>query len=195
MLVSYICHARCLFSVSNFFLNRNIHLTPALSRIVFALNIIKILYFVRSSSCIYIQYLHFIYTVYNSIYLSVRPPPLSWVPLILVFITPANFSLANIREIREGWPLLTVDTEAIGVSRSTYERGPSLVGSFVGLVVLLQEIFVLPWLLQVAQYKIFFSSPYTISLHLSLLPSKLARQSCCVACLSICVLSNILVCF
>jgi hypothetical protein len=31
--------------------------------------------------------------------------------------------------IREGWPLRTVETEANGDSRSTYEWGPSLVGS------------------------------------------------------------------
>jgi hypothetical protein len=34
-----------------------------------------------------------------------------------------------IREAREGLPLLTVETEANGDSRSTYERGPSLVVS------------------------------------------------------------------
>ncbi len=33
------------------------------------------------------------------------------------------------RETREGWPLLTVETEANGDSWSIYERGPSLVGS------------------------------------------------------------------
>ncbi len=33
------------------------------------------------------------------------------------------------RETREGWPLLTVETEANGDSTSTYERGPFLVGS------------------------------------------------------------------
>jgi hypothetical protein len=30
---------------------------------------------------------------------------------------------------REGWPLLTVETEENGDSKSTNERGPSLVGS------------------------------------------------------------------
>ncbi len=30
------------------------------------------------------------------------------------------------RETREGWPLLTVETEMNGNSKSTYERGPSL---------------------------------------------------------------------
>ncbi len=33
------------------------------------------------------------------------------------------------KETREGWPLLTVETEVNGDSWSIYERGPSLVGS------------------------------------------------------------------
>ena len=33
------------------------------------------------------------------------------------------------RDIREGWPLLTVETEVNRDSKSTNERGPSLVGS------------------------------------------------------------------
>jgi len=33
------------------------------------------------------------------------------------------------RETREGWPLLTVETEVNGASKSTNERGPSLAGS------------------------------------------------------------------
>jgi hypothetical protein len=81
------------------------------------------------------------------------------------------------RETREGWPLLTSETEVKGDSGSSYERGPSLTretregwplptvetevngdtGSsyergpslvgFVGLVVPVQKFFVLPWLL------------------------------------------------
>jgi hypothetical protein len=44
--------------------------------------------------------------------------------------------------------LLTVETEKTGDSKTTNDRGPSLVGSFfVGLVVQVREIFVLPWLL------------------------------------------------
>ncbi len=50
------------------------------------------------------------------------------------------------RKAREEWPLLTVETEVKGSSKSTNERGPSFLGWFVGLVVLVQEIFVLPWL-------------------------------------------------
>jgi hypothetical protein len=45
--------------------------------------------------------------------------------------------------IREGWPLLTVETEVNGDSESTNARGPFLVG-LLGLVVPVQEIFVLP---------------------------------------------------
>ncbi len=47
------------------------------------------------------------------------------------------------RETREGWPLLTVATEVNGDSK---ESG-SFHDEFIGLVVLVQEIFVLPWLL------------------------------------------------
>ncbi len=56
------------------------------------------------------------------------------------------------REIREG---LTVETVVNGNSNSTIERGvlPWLI---VGLVGPVQEIFVQPWLLQLAQNKIFF---------------------------------------
>jgi hypothetical protein len=35
---------------------------------------------------------------------------------------------ASFRETKEGWPLLTVETEGIGDSKSKNERGPSLVG-------------------------------------------------------------------
>jgi hypothetical protein len=50
-------------------------------------------------------------------------------------------------QLREGWPLLTVETEMNEESKTTIESGPSLVG-FVGLVVVpVQETFVLPWLL------------------------------------------------
>jgi hypothetical protein len=57
------------------------------------------------------------------------------------------------RETREGWPLLTVETEVNGDLKSANERGPSLVGSLglsrdfcsalAALVGLLQNIFIL----------------------------------------------------
>jgi hypothetical protein len=56
-----------------------------------------------------------------------------------------------------------------------YKLKGSFLSWLVGLVVPVQEIFVLPWLLWSDQYKIFFSSPYhTISIHLSPSPSMLA---------------------
>jgi hypothetical protein len=45
-----------------------------------------------------------------------------------------------LRENREGWRPLTVETEANGDSRSTYERGTSLV-LFVRLIVPVPGIF------------------------------------------------------
>jgi hypothetical protein len=39
------------------------------------------------------------------------------------------FISSNNRETREGWPLLTVENEANGDSKSTNDRGPFLVGS------------------------------------------------------------------
>jgi hypothetical protein len=60
---------------------------------------------------------------------------------------------------------------------------------FVGLVLLVQEIFILPWLLWSAQYNIFFSSPSTLFYFYVFppLPSNLGRQSSRAACLSECV--------
>ncbi len=46
-----------------------------------------------------------------------------------MFIFSGEEGDVYIGEAREGWPLLTVETEANRDSRSTYERGPSLVGS------------------------------------------------------------------
>ncbi len=57
-----------------------------------------------------------------------------------------SYSTGWSRDAREGWPLLTVETEAKGALWKANEGGPSLAG-FVGLVVPLQEIFILPWLL------------------------------------------------
>ncbi len=48
------------------------------------------------------------------------------------------FSFVSIREIREGWLLLTVETEVNGDTKSANERGPSLVG-FGGFVVPVKE--------------------------------------------------------
>ncbi len=44
----------------------------------------------------------------------------------------------QLRDTREGWPLLAVETQASGDSRNTYERGPFL-GWFVRLIVPIQD--------------------------------------------------------
>ncbi len=89
------------------------------------------------------------------------------------------------REQREGWPLLTVETEANGNSKST---GSSFLGWFVELVIAVQEIFCPAQDALVGPVQnISFSHQYTISIHLSPLPSKLGRQSCWVACHLKCV--------
>ncbi len=91
------------------------------------------------------------------------------------------------RETREGWPLLTVETELQSMGTQRVQMKGSFLCWFVGLVVPVQDFFVQPCLLQSAQYKIFFSSPYIISIHLSPSPNKLGRQSCWITCFLVCV--------
>ncbi len=87
------------------------------------------------------------------------------------------------REIREGWPLLTVETAVNGDSRSTNEKGPFLVGS-LGLLADTREFcFALAAL--VVQ-NIFFLTALYFSSYVPI-ASKLGRQLCWVACLSVCV--------
>jgi hypothetical protein len=66
------------------------------------------------------------------------------------------------------------ETELNGDSRSTSDKGPSLVDS-LGLVVPVKEGFVLPCLLYSVQYKTGFSLLVTFTLDLSPPPSKLGR--------------------
>ena len=66
---------------------------------------------------------------------------------MLYFMLCWKFLIVLTGETREWWPLLTVETEVNGDSKSTNEWDPYLVGWFVGLVVQVQEIFFLPWLL------------------------------------------------
>ncbi len=89
------------------------------------------------------------------------------------------------REIREGWLLLTAETKVNGDSKSTNERGPSL-GCFIGLVVPVQEFFSCLGCSSRPSTKYFFLTIYYYNLYVPS-PSKLGRQSCWLACLSICV--------
>jgi hypothetical protein len=60
-------------------------------------------------------------------------------PLSLSFYSLYNRYSFSQRDFRDGWPLLTVETEVNGDLNSTNERDPSLVG-FVGLFMPVQEI-------------------------------------------------------
>ncbi len=83
------------------------------------------------------------------------------------------------RETREGWLLLSVETEANGDSSSTYERGPSLAVS-LGLSCRYKR-FCPALSALVGPVQNIFSSQYTNSLYFSPAPSQLGRQSCRVA--------------
>jgi hypothetical protein len=91
------------------------------------------------------------------------------------------------RDTREGWPLLNWETEANGDSRSTYTKVFSLVGSLGSRAGTRDFCAALVALVGPVQKYHFPRRTYTISLHLSSSPSKLRRQSCCVAFLLLCV--------
>ncbi len=60
------------------------------------------------------------------------------------------------RETRKGWPLLTVETETNGDSKSTNERSPSLIGSLGSSCQYERFFFCSVLAALVAQYKIYF---------------------------------------
>jgi hypothetical protein len=91
------------------------------------------------------------------------------------------------RETREGWPLLTIETEANGDSKRTNEKG-SFLGWFVELVVPVQEIFCFALAALIGPVQnIFVLNVHRTSIPLSPSASKLGRQPCWVACLLVCV--------
>jgi hypothetical protein len=90
----------------------------------------------------------------------------------------------------EGWPLLTVETEGEWALKEYLQMKGSFLGRFVGLVVPVQETFILPWMLLSAQYKTLFSLPYIMSIYVPPLPSNLGRSPCRAACLWMCVSGN-----
>ncbi len=88
---------------------------------------------------------------------------------------------ATNRETREGAPADCWNWGEWWLEDYKWKR--SFLGWFFGLVMPVQEIFVLPWLLLSAQYKIFFSSPCIFSIPLSPSPTKRGRELCWVFCL------------
>jgi hypothetical protein len=81
-----------------------------------------------------------------------------------------------LRETREGWPLLTVETEVIGDSKSANDRGPSLIGS-LGLSGQYKTFLFCLGCTGRPNTKYFFLT-YTFSILLSSSASKLGRQPC-----------------
>jgi hypothetical protein len=81
------------------------------------------------------------------------------------------------RETREGWPLLTVETKVNGDSKSTNEKGPSLVGRLASRAGIRDICSALAAL--IAQVQNSFSSQYEYTIPFPLLPSlcKLGRGS------------------
>jgi hypothetical protein len=74
------------------------------------------------------------------------------------------------RETREGWPLLTFESEVNGDSKRTNERGSFLVGS-LGLSCQYKRFLSCLGCSSRSGYKIFFFSSYTISIPLSPSPN------------------------
>jgi hypothetical protein len=95
-----------------------------------------------------------------------------------------KFSKIEGRETREGWPLLTVETdetETIGDSWSTYDRGPSLCGSscrYNGILSCLGCT-------SQPRTKYYFSHRTLFHFLSPLTPTNLGRQSCWLACLCV----------
>ncbi len=93
------------------------------------------------------------------------------------------------RETREGWSLLTVETGVNGDSKNPQWNESFLFG-LSGLSCRYKRFF-LPLVALVGPVQNIFSLPYTNSIPFSPLVSKLGRQPCWVACLSVCVSGSI----
>jgi hypothetical protein len=107
---------------------------------------------------------------------------------LAIFPSLAGMSLTFFLQRRERWLLLTVKTEVNGDSGSTYERVHSLVGSLS--LSCRYKRFLSCLGSSIRSDSKYSSSPYTISIHLSPLPSKLDSQPCWVTCLLVCFSAN-----
>ncbi len=85
------------------------------------------------------------------------------------------------RETREGWPLLTIETEVNGDSKRTNERGSFLAGSFGMSCRYKRFLFCLGCPGQPSTKYFFLTVHYIFQFLLSTSPSKRGRQPCWVA--------------
>ncbi len=88
---------------------------------------------------------------------------------------------------RDGWPLLPVESEANGVSRSTYERAPFLIGLFNSACRYKRFLSCLGCSTVYSSVQNIFSSSHNFSLFVSPSPSKPGWQLCRIACLCVSV--------
>ncbi len=106
--------------------------------------------------------------------------------VITISVNFMALDLSHPERPREGWPLLlTADSEANGDSRSTYERGPSLVGLLGSMCRYKRFMSCLGCSSRPSTKYFFINVRYSLHLYPSL--SKLDMQSCRVTCLLICV--------
>jgi hypothetical protein len=92
--------------------------------------------------------------------------------------------------IRDGWPLLTDETEVKRDSKRTNERGPTLVGS-LGLSCRYKTFLFCIDCSRRPIVQTFFFLTYTISIPLSPSASKLGRQACMLGRLSLICVSGV----
>jgi hypothetical protein len=102
------------------------------------------------------------------------------------FVDFVDFMQVPAACLSEGWPLLTVETQMNGDSKSTNKRCPSLVAS-LGLPCRYKRFLFFLGCSSRHTTIYIFSSPNIMSIILSPSPSKLGRNPCWVACLLECV--------
>jgi hypothetical protein len=105
-------------------------------------------------------------TLYSQVYL------LKWLQDFRI-----NLPSQQTRENREGWPLLTLETETNGNTKSTNERVPSLVGSLGSSYNRYKSLLSCLGFSSWPSTKYFFPCHTLFQLNLSASPSKLGRQS------------------
>jgi hypothetical protein len=122
------------------------------------------------------------YSFFNNLWWKMLPENTCTCKVIHKFVDFMDFMQVP----AEGWPLLTVETQMNGDSKSTNKRCPSLVGS-LGLPCRYKRFLFFLGCSSRHTTTYIFSSPNIMSIILSPSPSKQGRNPCWVACLLECV--------